>query len=171
MLATSDLDRPIVHRQLELLPGCPEHEPVGAHDLRVAAEDADLRGSLADLEWRSARDPLHAGLERAVDARVELVADDDVDDARGSDDCERDRRRSDKSQPRAELTRAPRRRRLPGGEAALRRRLTPLRARCSPGPYREYCALRPRTPSTRDAGAWAAASIRTQRPTHGSRSA
>src|SRR5215212_4093818 len=45
------------------------------------------------------------------------------------------------------LMRAPRRRRLPPGEARLRRRLTPLAARCSPGPYYPYCALRPRTAS------------------------
>src|SRR5512132_773264 len=42
------------------------------------------------------------------------------------------------------LMRAPRRRRLPAGGAGLRRRLAPLRTRCSPGPYCEYCALRPR---------------------------
>src|SRR5262245_410280 len=45
------------------------------------------------------------------------------------------------------LTRAPRRLWLPGGGAALRHRLAPLRARCSPGPYYEYCALRPPTRS------------------------
>src|SRR5204863_563274 len=31
--------------------------------------------------------------------------------------------------------------------ARLRRRLTPLTARCSPRPYHSYCALRPRTAS------------------------
>ena len=41
-------------------------------------------------------------LSELVDARVELVADDDVDDAGGRDDRERDRRGSDQSQPRAE---------------------------------------------------------------------
>src|SRR5437899_289432 len=45
------------------------------------------------------------------------------------------------------LTRAPRRRRLPAGGAGLRRRLTPLAARCLPGPYYPYCSLRPRTAS------------------------
>src|SRR5918996_3894508 len=45
------------------------------------------------------------------------------------------------------LTRAPGRRRLPPGEARLRRRLTTLAARGSPGPYHLYCALRPRTAS------------------------
>jgi hypothetical protein len=43
--------------------------------------------------------------------------------------------------------RVPRRHRLPPGEARLRRRLTPLTARCSPAPYCEYCDLRPRTVS------------------------
>src|SRR5438132_13159548 len=45
------------------------------------------------------------------------------------------------------LTRAPRRRRLPPTGGRLRRRLTPLAARGSPGPYRPYCALRPPTAS------------------------
>src|SRR2546428_3000517 len=45
------------------------------------------------------------------------------------------------------LTRVPRRRRLPAGGAGLRRRLTPLAARCSAGPYYPYCSLRPRTAS------------------------
>src|SRR5918996_5071014 len=45
------------------------------------------------------------------------------------------------------LTRAPGRRRLPPGGARLRRRLTPLAAPGSPGPYQSYCALRPRTAS------------------------
>src|SRR5918996_833787 len=45
------------------------------------------------------------------------------------------------------LTPAPGRQRLPPGRAGLRRRLTTLAARDSPGPYRSYCALRPRTAS------------------------
>src|SRR5688500_10379899 len=45
------------------------------------------------------------------------------------------------------LTRAPRRRRLPPGRAGLRRRLTPLAAPGSPGPYYAYCPLRPGTAS------------------------
>src|SRR5688500_10455546 len=45
------------------------------------------------------------------------------------------------------LTRAPRRRRLPPGRAGLRRRLTPLAAPGSPGPYYTYCPLRPGTAS------------------------
>src|SRR5207253_8585599 len=45
------------------------------------------------------------------------------------------------------FTRAPRRRRLPAGGAGLRRRLTPLAARCSPAPYYSYCDLRPRAAS------------------------
>src|SRR5207244_715715 len=43
--------------------------------------------------------------------------------------------------------RAPRRHPLPAGGAGLRGCLTPLTARCSPGPYYSYCALRPRTVS------------------------
>src|SRR5213592_78933 len=38
------------------------------------------------------------------------------------------------------LMRAPRRQRLPAGGAGLRRRLAPLRTRCSPGPY---CEVKP----------------------------
>ena len=38
---------------------------VGAHDLRVSAEDAELRGSLADLERRSARDPVQLFLSES----------------------------------------------------------------------------------------------------------
>src|SRR5688500_9925935 len=45
------------------------------------------------------------------------------------------------------LTRAPRRRRLPPGRAGLRRRLAPLTAPGSPGPYYAYCPLRPGTAS------------------------
>src|SRR5437870_2457229 len=55
-----------------------------------------------------------------------------------------------RSHPRRRRTgrsRAPDRRRLPPGGARLRRRLAPLAARCSPGPYYEYCSLRPRTAS------------------------
>ena len=45
------------------------------------------------------------------------------------------------------LTRAPRRRQLPPGEARLRHRLAPLTARCSPAPCYSHCDLRPRTAS------------------------
>src|SRR5262245_58042306 len=45
------------------------------------------------------------------------------------------------------IMRAPRRRRLPPGGARLRRRLTPLAAPGSPGPYCSYCPLRPGTAS------------------------
>src|SRR3989304_378434 len=45
------------------------------------------------------------------------------------------------------LTPAPRRRRPPPGQARLRRRLTPLAAPVSPGPYSPYCPLRPGTAS------------------------
>src|SRR5205823_10219207 len=54
---------------------------------------------------------------------------------------------SDTIASRMTLTRAPRRRRLPPGEARLRRRLTTLAAPGSPGPYYAYCPLRPGTAS------------------------
>src|SRR6187431_1129707 len=54
---------------------------------------------------------------------------------------------SRQTQPPAAISRAPRRHRLPPGGARLRRRLTTLAARGSPGPYSSYRALRHRTAS------------------------
>src|ERR687895_352369 len=48
------------------------------------------------------------------------------------------------------LTRAPRRRRLPPGEAGLRRRLASLAARCSPGPYSHTVPSGPAPPARRE---------------------
>ena len=48
----------------------------------------------------------------------------------------------------AARSRAPLAHRLPPGKAGLRRRLTPLAAPGSPGPYHAYCPLRPGTAAT-----------------------
>src|SRR5438270_5063065 len=56
-------------------------------------------------------------------------------------------RPSSRSSPATLLTESPRRRRLPLGGVQLRRRLTPLAARCSPAPCNSHCDLRPRTTS------------------------
>ena len=98
-LATCNCDRTLVHRKREVLARTPNDLSVRAHDLGVPAEDARLRRSLPDLEGWAGLDSLLAVLQRVVDARVELVADDDVDDARGSDDCESDRGGGHQRQP------------------------------------------------------------------------